>query len=143
MKKSLLFLPLLLSLFACTDETKSSLNLSIPDNASAEVKQLLQTNWPKVKQFCPGLDKYADALQFDKIEDNFSFAPSDAQRVSIEYIIKTDQHKTPGYMLAGNRCFFEISRDGKTLMIDKGACKSLCKDQDLRGTEGPLKSNLQ
>ena len=54
MKKSLLFLPLLLSLFACTDETKSSLNLSIPDNASAEVKQLLQTNWPKVKQFCPG-----------------------------------------------------------------------------------------
>ena len=96
-----------------------------------------------MKQACPGLDKYAESLQFDKVEDNFSYAPSDAQRVSIEYLIKENQNKTPGYMLSGNRCFFDISRDGKLLSIDKGACKSLCQDKDLRGTEGALKINLQ
>ena len=141
MKKTITLFSLVLC--ACSEPVKQ-LVLNIPDNTPIEVKQLLESNWNKTRLACPGLDKYTEALEFVKIDNNFNYADRpENQRAWAEYIIKENQNSTPGYILTGNHCFLEISRDGKTLSVDKGACKSLCMDKDLRGTDGALKVELK
>lgn len=131
MKKLLLTIPLLLSLFACSDEPKQSLNLSIPDNTNPEVKQLLQNNWNKIKQACPGLDKYAKDLQADGIEDNFAFADPPIQRASAKFKVSENAEIPAEYRSRRHTCYYEISRDGSKLTIPKRPCVSVCLDKDM------------
>ena len=131
MNKLLLTIPLMMALLACTDEPKQSLSLTIPDNAKPEVKQLLQANWPKIKQACPGLDKYAKDLQSDGVEDNFDVARPDVQRASVKLNVSDNAQIPAEYRARGHTCFYEVSRDGSKLTIPKRPCVSICLDRDM------------
>ena len=113
------------------EQTQPSLNPNIPDNTKPEVKQLLQANWPKIKQACPGLDKYAKDLQPYGVEDNFDYADPDVQRASTKFKVSDKAEIPAEYRSRGHTCFFEVSRDGSKLTIPKRACMSICLDKDM------------
>lgn len=134
----LLFMLLPIAFLAgCSGENKSELNVSIPNELSSEVKSLVEIGWPKVKAACSGLNKYASNLEFQKIEDNFSYASSkDAERVSIVFKVKENPSLVIGGNVAnGHSCSFEISRDGSSLSIPKRPCASLCEDRAIENSE--------
>lgn len=113
------------------EQTQPSLNPNIPDNAKPEVKQLLQANWPKIKQACPGLDKYAKDLQSDGVEDNFDVARPDVQRASVKLNVSDNAQIPAEYRSRGHTCYYEVSRDGSKLTIPKRPCVSICLDKDM------------
>ena len=96
-----------------------------------EVKQLLQANWPKIKQACPGLDKYAKDLQSDGVEDNFDVARPDVQRASVKLNVSDNAQIPAEYRSRGHTCYYEVSRDGSKLTIPKRPCVSICLDKDM------------
>lgn len=84
----------------------------------------------------PGLQKYSASLIFDGIDENFDYAPPDAQRIDVKFTIPNDSDIIPrGYRAAGHRCFFWISRDGSTALIFKRPCQSICFDNDMTRNE--------
>ncbi|OPY65615.1 MAG: hypothetical protein A4E62_02655 [Syntrophorhabdus sp. PtaU1.Bin002] len=84
----------------------------------------------------PGLDKYSAVLKFEGIEENFSYAPPDAQEVTIKLLVLEDNKEIPvEYRASGHHCFLGVSRNGKSLVISKNPCKSLVLDKNVRGTQ--------
>jgi hypothetical protein len=115
-----------------SNNKKSIIGISIPDGTKAETKLLIENNFLKLRAVCPGLDKYAESLKFDGVNDNFESASEDAQSAEIKFLISKNSSGIPlNYMAAGNRCFFEISRDGSRALISKRACQSICLDRDM------------
>lgn len=102
-----------------------------------EVERLAGVLVAALDRACPGLEVYADDLTFEGVEDNFTVADGDAQRIGIIYRVADAPEVIPGRFLAsGHRCHFELSRDASRLMIAKSACVRVCKasadfEQDL------------
>ena len=110
---------------------KKSFNISIPDNLSPEAKTLVTQSWPKVKEVCPGLDKYGGTLKFVQIEDNLKFL----NKVTVEILVPDGSSEIPGsYRAWGHHCFLDIASDGKSVGIAKRPCKAVCLDQVVDGT---------
>lgn len=104
--------------------------------ASPEAVAILVKASPRIKAICPGLAKYATDLRREPTEDNFDYAPANAQRVSMLYRVAEDPAQIPGeFRASGHRCAFEVSRDGKHLMIGKSACAMVCFDRTLTSAE--------
>jgi len=124
-------------LAGCSDGPKQELNLTIPSNLSAEAKSLVDASWPKVRAACPGLSVYASKIDFQTIEENFSYASSkEAERVSIVFKVKDNPSVVFGkYVANGHNCSFEVSRDGSQLSVPKSACASLCEDKTIDTSE--------
>jgi hypothetical protein len=113
-----------------------SLDFSIPATLKDEAKTLIHQKWPSVTKACPGLVKYSASLTYDGIDENFDYAPQDAQRIDVKYTVPNDSGIIPkGYLAAGHRCFFGISRDGTTALISKRPCQSICLDKDMTHNE--------
>lgn len=112
------------------------LDFAVPAALKDEAKGLIHQKWPGVINACPGLLKYSASLTYDGIDENFDYAPQDAQRIEVKFTIsKTDSTIPNGYHAAGHRCFFGISRDGTTTLIPKRACQSICLDKDMTHNE--------
>jgi len=104
--------------------------------ASPEAVAILVKASPRIQAICPGLATYAADLRRERTEDNFDYAPANAQRVSMIYRVAEDPALIPGpYGAAGHRCDFDVSRDGKTLTIGKTACARVCFDRPLTSAE--------
>jgi hypothetical protein len=105
-----------------------ALDIHIPDTLDPEIKQLVTMSWPKIKQLCQGLDKHADALKFKGIQNNYN--------ISVVFNIPDTSTSIPDhYMAGGHTCYFDISRDGKRLIIAKEGCKAVCLDRALKDDE--------
>lgn len=117
----------------CSEQAKSpSRPLALPDQstASAEANALVASKWPAMRAACPGLDKYSDSLSPMDVEDNFAYAPDDAQRVTVSYGIAKDEQRIPTkYAAFGHTCLLEVSRDGSRLLIAKSPCQAVCLDR--------------
>ncbi len=88
---------------------------------------------PATRMACPGLDRYSDQFQDVRVERLY--------RNTIVFHVP-DASKIPGtYMAGGHNCFIELDADGKSIFIDKKACKSVCLDQ-LNTPDGQLKLAL-
>lgn len=125
-------------LFSCTQQPEATqgFQIKIPDNLSKESKDIINKAFPKVKMLAPGLDKYESSLKFEGIEDDFDYAPKNAQRVSIKFSIPEDSKGIPAeYNASGHKCELNITRDGQLLLIYKNACKSVFLDKQVRGTQ--------
>lgn len=104
--------------------------------ASPEAVAILVKAVPRIKAICPGLATYAADLHRERTEDNFDYAPANAQRVSMVYRVAEDPTQIPGeYRAAGQRCTYDVSRDGKTLTISKQPCAMVCLDRTLTTAE--------
>ncbi len=132
MRKHIAATTLCLLLLGCNDASEQHLSITLPTTIGAEAKQLLQTNIPKLQAACKGLDKYASALQFTGAEDNFNYAPPNAQRASLIFKIADNDTQIPSqYRASGNNCAYEISRDGSKITIPKNTCASICLDKEI------------
>lgn len=99
-----------------------------PGAEISEVERLAALLIAALDRTCPGLKAYADDLTFEGVEDNFSFADGDVQRIGIIYRVADDPEVIPGRFLAsGHTCYFELSRDARRLMIAKSACVRVCR----------------
>lgn len=95
-------------------------------NLSPERQNFVNHYWPQIKAACHGLDKYAEDLTFEGIQDNYD----------TDFVFKVaDNPKNStlaSYVAGGHRCFFGVSQNGQALSISKMACKSLCLDKDIQ-----------
>jgi hypothetical protein len=113
-----------------------NLDFVVPATLKDEAKTLIQQKWSSVINECPGLKKYSASLTYDGIDENFDYTAQDAQRIDVKFTIPDDSGKIPkSYLSAGHRCFFGISRDGKTALISKRQCQSICLDKDMTHNE--------
>lgn len=113
-----------------------NLDFAVPATLKDEAKTLIQQKWAGVTKACPGLQKYSASLTYDGIDENFDYAPQDAQRIDVKFTIPNDGGTIPkGYLAAGHSCFFGISRDGTTALISKRPCQSICLDKDMTQNE--------
>lgn len=104
--------------------------------ASPEAVAILVKAAPRIKAICPGLTTYAADLRRERTEDNFDYAPANAQRVSMVYRVAEDPVQIPGeFRASGHLCSFDVSRDGKRLLIGKSACAMVCFDRTLTSAE--------
>lgn len=108
-------------------ERRIALSTPLPQDVSA----ILLPAWDKAYKVCPGLEEFHDDLKFDGTEDNRSYAPPEAQALTVVVKVSDDPALIPGRLrAAGHRCFFEFSPDGKELRISKTPCASLCLARD-------------
>lgn len=104
--------------------------------ASPAAVAILVKASPRVGVLCPGLATYAEDLHRERTEDNFDVAPANAQRVSMVYSVAENPRRIPDEFRAdGNRCSYDVSRDGKHLTIAKRACAMVCLDRTLTSAE--------
>jgi len=122
-----------------TASTSNQLTFVVPSTLKDEAKTLIQQKWGGVKNACPGLQKYSTSLTYDGIDENFDYAPQDAQRIDVKFTIPNDSGTIPrNYLAAGHCCFFGISRDGTTALISKRPCQSICLDKDMTHNENDV-----
>lgn len=120
-------------LAGCGD--KAPLDLKLPDGTTPDIQKLLTQAWPKIKENCPGLDRFADALKFKGIEDNYA--------VSVVYQIPESGTSIPDhYMAGGHTCYFDVSQDGKKLTVAKEGCKAVCLGRAIQRDEAINQGDL-
>lgn len=123
----------LVALAGCGEATK--LDIKVPEGLDPQIKQLVTSAWPKVKQVCQGLDRHANALKFKGIEDN--------RNVSVVFQIPESGTTIPAnYMAGGHTCYFDISRDGNQVTVAKEGCKAVCLDRALAKDEAANQGDL-
>lgn len=116
----------------CSDSSSppapaAAIAVTVPANASPQVKQIVEAGWPKVLAACPGFQKYSADLTFVRVEDNLSYAPDDAKRVDVVLKVADRPTTIPAiYRSFGHNCFYSISPDGGQLTIGKEGCASTC-----------------
>lgn len=108
------------------------------DSGPAEFKVItsnsLVTNaLPGIRKACPGLDKYAPQLSNIRVEQQF--------RTVLLFEVSGSKKIPEAYKAGGQTCFIEIDTDGKSIFVEKKACKSVCQDQ-LTTSEGQLKLSV-
>jgi nitrous oxide reductase len=81
----------------------------------------VNTALPAVRQACPGLDTYSSQFANTRVQQQF--------RTAIVFDIPDTARLPDAYKAAGHTCYLEIDSAGKTLFIEKQACKSVCLDQ--------------
>lgn len=123
-------------LIGCSSQP-SEFNITVPDTLRPESKDIVTNAWPKVKALCPGLNKYASSLKFEKIADNFDYAAPHAQRVTISFLVADGKPIPADYGITDDiHCFVEISRDGQRLSVPKTGCRSVALDRVVAGSQG-------
>lgn len=108
------------------------LRINISAQLNSEAANTISTAWPKVIATCPGLTKYSSEMTFEQIYENFGISTDkSAERISVQVKMPTGPTIIPAeYRTYGHTCYFEVSRDGKALLIAKGACQSACLDKE-------------
>ncbi|WP_405119198.1 hypothetical protein [Pseudomonas leptonychotis] len=76
---------------------------------------------PKIRQSCPGLDRYSGQFSNVRVEAGY--------RTAIVFDIPNSAKLPPLYNAGGHSCFVEIAPDGQGIFIEKDACKSICLDR--------------
>jgi hypothetical protein len=99
------------------------------------VAELVQAAWPKIKAQCPGIDRYAESLTFQRLDNLLDIGVPELDRVDIALHVADDAAIPNSYMSHGHVCSFGVGAGGNTLRIRKDACVSLCLDK-------PYKSEL-
>ncbi|GLS13620.1 hypothetical protein [Hydrogenophaga electricum] len=130
---SIRILPLIAatSIAACTDRPPPPPDTALREPMPPEVAEVIQPAWPKVLKACPGLQRYWSDLENAGTEDNRSFAPPEARRVSLLLKVAGSPKTIPGAFGAqGHTCTFEVTPDGSTLTVPKLACASVCLGED-------------
>ena len=108
---------------------QKTLTVTAAPDSPPEVVTLLAASWPKVLKACPGLQKYAADMQFAGVENNFSFAPPDAQRIDIVFKVSDQPRSIPSeYKAMGHSCYYSVNRSGNGLAISKSPCTAICRD---------------
>jgi predicted small lipoprotein YifL len=131
---------LIFTLAGCGDDAPSTqpapakqappLEIKMPEGVRPETKKLLTAAWPKIRQACSGLDTYAASLREQSVEEGY--------RPGITVKIPESDTGIPGeYMARGHTCFFDVSKDGRRLVIAKEGCQNLCLDRQ-RESNGDL-----
>jgi len=118
----------LLGLSGCGKESSVPSVFAVSSDDQVVIKSL-----PGVRQVCPGLDKYAQTFRNIRVEDHF--------RTSIIFDVPETARIPDAYKAGGHTCYVEIDSAGKSIFIEKLACKSICLDQ-LNAPEGQLKIDL-
>lgn len=106
---------------------------TIPEFKVVSDSPLVGKALPAIRQACPGLDKYSQALKNIRVQDNF--------RTSILFDVTESASIPDAYKVGGHTCYVEIDSTGKSIFIEKLGCKSLCLDQ-LNTPDGQLKIDL-
>lgn len=117
----------MLYLSGCGDGPPTTEFVVVSDN------ELVTKSLPAIRRACPGLDKYSSSFEKARIENNY--------RTSILFDVR-ESSKVPGaYKAEGHTCYLEIDSTGKSIYVEKLACKSICLDQ-LNTPDGQLKIDL-
>lgn len=95
--------------------------------------ELVTKSLPAIRRACPGLDKYSSSFEKARIENNY--------RTSILFDVRESSKIPEAFKAGGHTCYVEIDSTGKSIYIEKLACKSICLDQ-LNTPEGQLKIDL-
>lgn len=129
MKKNILgvFGLSLVALSGC-EKAVSTSTFSVSSDDPLVMKML-----PAVRQACPGLDKYSQFFENVRVEEQF--------RTSILFDVPESASIPDSYKAGGHTCYIEIDSKGKSIFIEKLACKSICLDQ-LKTPDGQLKIDL-
>lgn len=117
------------------------IQITLPENISAEARAVINTGWPKVLSACPGLNRYAADLQFKQIDDHLHLFDHEADErhralngAEIDLVVADRPHAIPGgFRVNGHTCQYIIGTDTKTLRIQKSMCVSLCLDREYNG----------
>ncbi|MBT2294531.1 hypothetical protein [Pseudomonas fluorescens] len=117
----------LLHLTGCGKESPPSV-FTVTSNDELVVNTL-----PAIRDACPGLDKYAQSFENVRVGGHF--------RTAILFDVPESITIPATYQAGGHTCYIEIDSDGKTIYIEKLACKSICLDQ-LDTPDGQLKIGL-
>lgn len=117
----------LLALSGCGKEATPSV-FSVSSDDHLVIKTL-----PGVRQVCPGLDKYSQTFENIHVEDRY--------RTTVIFDVPDTSHIPDAYKAGGHTCYVEIDSTGKSIFIEKQACKSICLDQ-LNTPDGQLKIDL-
>jgi hypothetical protein len=113
-------------------EPATFLSPTIPIPVTADTrpqtKELIESAWPRVRQHCPGLDKYHSDLTYRGLEDYTDLA---LKRVEIVFrVAQTPRSMPAGMSIAGGRtCHLGLTANGKGLIIREHECISLCLDR--------------
>ena len=122
----------LVTLAGCSKEQPKEPAVTPAALAPAQFKPLLTTAWPKMKAACPGLGRYAGDLTFAGVEDNVKNAQPEVQRVSVKFqVARSPKQVPPAFRAAGQVCAFDLSPDGKQMMVPTPGCASICRDQQM------------
>ncbi|HHR0444936.1 TPA: hypothetical protein ACSXXW_000935 [Pseudomonas aeruginosa] len=87
------------------------------DTTDSSVLQAL----PAIRMACPGLDRYSSQFENIRVESLY--------RTSVVFHIPERASIPKSFMAGGHDCFVEIEPDGKEILIEKTACKSVCLDK--------------
>lgn len=117
--------------FKCT--SAPAFTITLPDDTPPEAKALVENNWEKLMDACPGIEKYSSSLSFSGLSVLLDqWVDSRVQRVDIKFNIRNGSSTIPAsYAASGHTCYFGISKDGKRAIISKRACQSICLDEDM------------
>lgn len=127
-KKGLLVLTVVL-LAGCGEEAPKASSVFSVDTQD----ELVTNTLPAIRQACPGLNKYAGDFQDVRVEEQ--------SRTTIVFHIPERNSIPEAYKADGHNCFVEIENDGRAILIEKAACKSVCLDH-LAVPDGQLKLEL-
>lgn len=94
-------------------------DIVIPDSLPPELRKMLELSWPKVRNVCRGLDKYALLMNFSGVEALGPFVTS-------IFEIPEEANFPTSFMVKGHTCYFELAKDGSYVQIAKEGCKALC-----------------
>jgi hypothetical protein len=117
----------LLGLSGCGKEVAPSV-FAVSSSDQLVIKAL-----PGIRQVCPGLDKYSQTFKNIRVGGDF--------RTAILFDIPEIARIPDAYNAGGHTCYVEIDSTGKSIFIEKLACKSICLDQ-LNTPDGQLKIDL-
>ena len=107
---------------------RPNLELEVPAALSPAAKDLAVAAWPKIKQACVGLDRYAKGIKIAGIQEN----------TTIDVLVsvpETGSGVPDRYMASGQTCYFSLAPDGKSLSVAKEGCKALCLDRSIQPGE--------
>lgn len=107
-----------------------------------EVVSIADSNWDKLINSCPGLDKYSSDLSYDGLSD-WTYLGEPMSRVEIKFKVSKAPESIPNSFNAwGHTCSFGVSPDGQTLRIQKDLCVSLCKAKTYVGSGSDFVESL-
>lgn len=121
-------------LVGCGDQP--NLALQVPTTLAPAAKEVVVAAWPKVKQACVGLDRYAQGIKVVDVQEN--------NTIDVLVSVPDSGSGVPDrYMAGGNTCYFSVGRDGKSLTVTKEGCKALCLDRSIMPGEELDKSDFR
>lgn len=108
----------------------SEMALSVPSSVSPASANVLTRTWPEVRKACVGLDRYSSGIKVVGVQEN--------KTLDVLVAVPKKGSGVPDrFMVAGQTCYFSVSRDGKQLSVSKEGCKALCLDRGI-GKGDPL-----